>query len=260
VAGLEAAAPITADSVATALASDLALHAADLGGESVTSGDAFLIITGLPLPAMNGVLLLRDAVRVPDVDRLLDSIAARGLPHCLQVRPRSAPALSELTRRRGLVESEPEPLMVLEGISDAVERAAVHRTLSIRVLEPGEYSLHASVGAAGFGAPPELFEAMVTPKVLARRGVRAYIGTVDGAAVTTAVGVTNRDHVGVFSVATPPEHRGRGYGAAVTARAVLDGFSDGAAYAHLQSSAAGLSVYERLGFRTLETWAIWTTA
>lgn len=259
-AGPEAPAPITADSVAAALASDLALHASDLGGQAVTSGDAVLIITGLPLAAMNGVMLLRDAARDSDVDRLLDRVAARGLPHCLQVRPHSAAAMSELARRRGMVESEPEPLMVLEGLSDAAERAAARRELSIRVLEPGEYSLHAAVGAAGFDAPPELFEAMVTPKVLARRGVRAYVGIVDGTAVTTAVGVTNGDHVGIFSVATPPEHRGRGFGAAVTARAVLDGFSDGAAYAHLQSSAAGLSVYERLGFRTLETWAIWTTA
>jgi predicted GNAT family acetyltransferase len=50
-------------------------------------------------------------------------------------------------------------------------------------------------------------------------------------------------------VATPPEHRGKGYGAAVTARAVLEGFGQGADLAGLQASALGEPVYRRMGFR-----------
>ena len=61
-------------------------------------------------------------------------------------------------------------------------------------------------------------------------------------------------HVGVFNIATPPEHRGRGYGRAVTARVVADGVRAGARTAYLQASPMGLGVYQRMGFRTGETW------
>lgn len=57
--------------------------------------------------------------------------------------------------------------------------------------------------------------------------------------------------------ATPPENRGHGYGAAITARAVRDGFTSGARFAWLHSSPEGFGVYEKLGFRTVEEWGPW---
>ena len=44
-------------------------------------------------------------------------------------------------------------------------------------------------------------------------------------------------------------------GASVTARIVVDGGRLGAHTAYLQSSPMGVGVHERLGFRTIETWA-----
>ena len=53
--------------------------------------------------------------------------------------------------------------------------------------------------------------------------------------MTTAIGFTAGDS-GVFNVGTRPEHRGRGYGAAITSRVVSDGFAAGSELAFLQSS------------------------
>jgi GNAT superfamily N-acetyltransferase len=58
-------------------------------------------------------------------------------------------------------------------------------------------------------------------------------------------------------VATPEEHRGHGFGGAVTAHAVEAGRSEGARGAYLQSSPMGLPVYQRLGFVTVERWRQW---
>ena len=55
---------------------------------------------------------------------------------------------------------------------------------------------------------------------------------------------------------TPPQHRGRGYGAAITAQVVRDGFRAGARFAWLQSSALGRPVYRRLGFRDVESYVL----
>lgn len=91
-------------------------------------------------------------------------------------------------------------------------------------------------------------------------GLRMYVGTVDEVPVTTALSVpTSGDSVGIFNVATPPAHRGHGYGAAVTAAAIADGMAAGARWSWLQSSPEGVGVYERLGFRTVESWAMWVS-
>src|SRR6476659_7421379 len=83
-----------------------------------------------------------------------------------------------------------------------------------------------------------------------------YLGRVAGRDVSTSVGLTLGNDVGLFGVATPPEHRGRGYGAALTAAAARDGFAAGADLAWLQSSRLGLPVYRRLGFREVETYVL----
>jgi predicted GNAT family acetyltransferase len=126
--------------------------------------------------------------------------------------------------------------------------------LVIRALLPEEARLHANLAAAGFEAPEEYFRSLMTPAVLSAMGACCYVGEVDGERVTTSFAVTLGDFVGIFNVATPPAHRRRGYGAAVSARAVRDGLNNGARWAWLQSSSAGYPVYERLGFRTAESW------
>ena len=113
--------------------------------------------------------------------------------------------------------------------------------------------------ASGFEAPEQLFRQLATADVLGVPGVRCYVGEVGGHAVTTGIGVTQGDWVGVFNIATPQLHRRRGYGAAITARAVADGLAAGARWSWLQSSPLGFATYGRLGFRTIETWPCWVS-
>ena len=158
-----------------------------------------------------------------------------------------------------VIEDVPTPLMAVERGTAALAKAAEHPGLSIQTLDRSEWRLLARLSAEGFEEPVEMFERFVPPAAWGIPGFRAYIGSVDGEPVTTALGSTYGACVGIFNVATPARHRGRGYGAAITARAVVDGFESGASVAYLQSSAMGLKVYERLGFHTLETWSVWLT-
>jgi len=157
---------------------------------------------------------------------------------------------------RGMIRQEDDPLMVLE--NPAMLGPAQHVAgLAIRQLNPGEAQRHVTVAAAGFATGEEPFQQLVTPGVLGLPGVRCYLGEVGVHPVTTAIGVTLGAYVGIFNVATPPAQRRRGYGAAVTARAVTDGLAAGAAWSWLQSSPPGRRVYERLGFQTIEAWHTW---
>jgi ribosomal protein S18 acetylase RimI-like enzyme len=63
---------------------------------------------------------------------------------------------------------------------------------------------------------------------------------------------------GVYYVATPPEHRGRGAAAAATAFVTNEAFRHGATTVSLQSSPMGHGVYERLGFIQYESYRRFT--
>lgn len=218
-------------------------------------GGAVAGATGIRLPSFNGVWAYDVRVEPEAIDRFLDRIASVGLPHCLQVREETAEVLAGLAARRGMTPDEEIPLMVLdrrEGSADAGPPE-----LKIRELSPGERPVHTAVAAAGFEIDEEYFDRLITPEVAALPGARCYVGEVEGEAVTTGYGLTRGEWVGIFNIATPPEHRRRGYGAAVTAQAVRDGFAHGASWAWLQSSPSGLPVYERLGFRTVSRWSCW---
>jgi N-acetylglutamate synthase len=212
--------------------------------------------TGAPMPTLNGAWSIAAGPAAAAVGALLDQVATTGLPYCLQARPGAQEAAAAVAAARGMAEAGPIPLMAL---ADPAALAAAQQAagLAIRVLTAAEASLHIETAAAGFGAPPAAVAALATPEFFALPGIRYYVGEVGGEAVTTGMSLPTGAGLAILSVATVPGHTRRGYGAAVTARAVADGLADGAQFAWLQSSAAGYGVYERLGFTTSETWRCW---
>ncbi|MFN8516116.1 MAG: GNAT family N-acetyltransferase [Thermomicrobiales bacterium] len=104
---------------------------------------------------------------------------------------------------------------------------------------------------------PELqpFQAgrLFTPPVLGG-DYRLWLGYAEGRPVTCAIAQVSAGVVGVHLVATLPEARGRGYGAAITARATSTAPDLPAV---LQASDLGRPVYERIGFRVHSRFDLW---
>ncbi len=250
---------ITAGEAAGALLASWRTLAAGVSDAWVDGDDdAMAVVTGIAVPTLNGVWVGGDIVDASTVSGLLDEVAATGLPHCLGARPGVVPELSATALVRGMVrQAQDTPLMVLDPAGTADLPMAGAEGLSLRILSPEEVPLHWEVAAAGFGEPLEAFRLMTPPAILGMDGVRCYVGELEGRPVVTGLGVTIGSSVAVFNIATLDGHRRRGFGAAVTARAVADGLEHGARWAWLQSSDAGYGVYERLGFRTVERWATW---
>jgi ribosomal protein S18 acetylase RimI-like enzyme len=226
------------------------------GGWARSADGVVAAVTGVPLPTLNGVWVGSMQADPGVVADLLDRVAATGLPHCLQARPDAAPLLADLMATRGMAVAEEIPLMVIDE-PDALSTLPATDGLTIRVLAPAEADQHARVAAAGFEAPVEHFLQLMTPEVLDLPGLRCYLGELDDEPATTGLGVTIGSYVAIFNIATPPPHRRRGLAAALTARAVEDGFENGATWSWLQSSEAGYELYERLGFRTVARWPCW---
>ncbi len=230
----------------------LLADAADLGWVRRANG-VTLVLTKVPVATLNGVWATAAGARPEEIDAGLDDVAAHRLPYCIQARPPCHAAAAVVANRREMVAAPEIPLMVAVGPVSVTEP----RELAIRRLEVGESRLHAELAGAAFEAPPGLFATIITETTLALPAVRGYVGEVGGVPVATAIAATIGDAVAVFNVATAAEHRGRGYGAAVTARAISDGRAAGGTWSWLQSTEPASRVYTRLGFATLEHWSCW---
>lgn len=206
-----------------------------------------------PIPQFNGAWVVEDSQEA--VDALPGAIAeveAAGAHPWVQTR-----SGHHRTRRAGfdlgLTRSERIPGMVMQ----PGELAVPPSDLEIGPIADADIHETNEILATCFEAPKELFDRFCGGLVRLE-GASWYVGRIDGKVVSTAVGFTLDDATGVFNVATPPEHRGRGYGAALTSRAVRDGFEGGSDLAFLQSSDSGHRVYHRLGFRDVEEYILLT--
>lgn len=108
--------------------------------------------------------------------------------------------------------------------------------------------------SAGYGFPAALL-ASGLPRLLDH--VEASVARIGGLPAAAAVVVRRGGDAGVFMVATAPELRGRGAAAAVVHHALVHARDRGCTTSTLQSSAAGRSVYARLGYADLGTYLLW---
>jgi ribosomal protein S18 acetylase RimI-like enzyme len=222
-------------------------------------GGLLAIVSGIPLAMCNGIWAQDEFPSVEIFRELLDHVISSGLAFSVQLRPGADPEILALVAARGLVQGKPIPLMVLNDPS-ALVSAQDQSELVLRALDHDEIDTHITLVADTFGIPHDIASQFMTEEFCQRPEVTCYVGELDSVVVTTGLGMVTGNSVGIFNIATPPEYRGRGYGAAVTARAAADGFAQGADVAWLQASPMGFPVYERLGFVTPEYWDSWLSA
>ncbi|CAN5221231.1 hypothetical protein BH18ACT12_BH18ACT12_17300 [soil metagenome] len=208
-------------------------------------GHARLLFPSVPFRLFNGVVV--ESQRCSGIADSIREIEERGLPCGVQVRAGRHPDVEEEAAELGLTEKTPMPGMTVSPDEFADVRVSA---LEIIRVEDEDGLADAARTTAG---PLESMLALYAPGVLRLEGNSVYVGRVDGETVTTAIGYQTGREVAIFSVATPPEHRRRGYGAAITAHAAREGFENGADLAWLQSSTMAESVYRALGFRQVET-------
>ncbi len=206
-----------------------------------------LVATQIPAAFFNGAYTTR---RVADPDAVVaDAIsfmAEHRVPWLMWVREGVDDALLAAGRRAGLRDAGGPPGMVLPSIGgvpvppDGFEVAIVSDAVSLA-------SFH-DVGARGYEMPLEVFQSFITIDAIGGPDVVAVIGSVDGTAVSVAFACMSGTTIGIYGVATPTEHRRRGYGEAITWAAIEAGVALGGDHAVLQASDLGAPVYRSMGF------------
>lgn len=168
------------------------------------------------------------AGRHPTVERALSALGH----HVLLVRPMMVAPVDALVARPVAVDVRPV-------VTDA--DLAAYQACQVR----------------GFGSDPALAPAQTPWEAVRQPGACYMVAWADDEPVACAAATTVCATAGVFGVATVPEHRGRGYGSAVTAAAVRASAALGARVAWLQASEMGTPVYRAMGFRPVDQWVVW---
>jgi ribosomal protein S18 acetylase RimI-like enzyme len=86
---------------------------------------------------------------------------------------------------------------------------------------------------------------------------QGYVGYANGRAVTTAAAVITGDVIGLYSVATLPQHRRLGFAEAIMRQVIGQAQrSQSVSRMVLQATSSGFSLYEAMGYRTVTSFDV----
>jgi ribosomal protein S18 acetylase RimI-like enzyme len=228
------------------------------GGEVVEIDNLVACFTNLPVSYLNWAMAigmpgdptiaLRDA-QAEFVRRGYDSFG-------IELEVGRFPKLKAAVRERGHRRIQLEPALALR-ISELANGPLSSEFAIERVQDAEALQAAAAVDAAVFGSDPETAIRFPGPRILGRDDVTLLIARAGEEVVGQALGWLLEGTVGVFGVAVGEPFRGRGLGSALTIAAVRE-LADRADVAWLKATPAGKSVYERLGFRVVSWWEVWS--
>ncbi len=134
-------------------------------------------------------------------------------------------------------------------------------TIEVRKVNDRETrSSFAEITSICFDIPYLISRAVYLREEAWNRGYEGYVGYIDGKPVAIIAIVASADAIGIYSLATLPTYRRRGYGEALlrAARAEVARRTGLSQYV-LQSTEAGYELYKRMGFRDVTKFSVYLT-
>jgi GNAT superfamily N-acetyltransferase len=163
----------------------------------------------------------------------------------------------QIFERHGLRHTVDLPGMVAERILPPV-KPLPHLEIR-RVGDLATRDAFCAIGSVCFHVPVPWFREVFDNDSVWDRFI-GWVGYADGEPVSTAATVIGGGAVGVYNVATMPEHQKRGDGETVMRHAVAEAQRrHGIERTILQSTPAGHRLYQRMGFRTVTNIAVYAS-
>jgi ribosomal protein S18 acetylase RimI-like enzyme len=159
-----------------------------------------------------------------------------------------------LLRKRNLYQAVELPGLFAEDVLPSIRE--LPRMELRRVCEGPVKDAFCAIGSTCFNVPLAWF-CEVFDNHTVWNDFAAYVGYVDGDPIATAATVIGGGVVGVYNVATMPGRRRGGYGEAVMRHALEQARREhGLSRTILQSTPQGFEMYQRMGYRTVTSIAV----
>ena len=178
------------------------------------------------------------------VDGYVDAVEERGLDAILFVGD-DAPHLVNAALARGLTAAGAVPMMVWR--RDALISTGARRA---RQVTEDEIPAVNTVVADAFSLAEDAVQRTMPPSLLAA-GADVWIVEEDGAIAGSGTFVRSGDHVAIYCMATGAAFQRRGIGRALLETAMGHYLEQGVTTFTLEATAAGLRLYEQIGFETV---------
>ena len=214
------------------------------------------IATGSSSPSFN-LALSDETLHDPQaaLDAAEDRFGGAGLRWLLKLQPELDRDLIVHARRRG-IELDEEPVYAMPIRPWAATAALTPASpLSISVATPDTIDDAVHCFADAFDADPGEISRELGPNLLTVPTFTVFVGYLAGEPVASSMLATTRGVglAGIYSVATRPAQRGRGFGTALTAAALAEAAGQGYDTAVLEPSPSGAALYRRMGFEPFTT-------
>lgn len=184
---------------------------------------------------------------VPDaeLDRILQTLRDTGVDTII-VAPCECSDLKDRLAQRGIETVGQVPCM--ERPAGPFDSPAPFKA---RKATSAEMDAVMDVSARAFSLDFDKTRRSIPAAFLEDEGNEVWLVEEDGVILGTGVFMRTDDHLGVYVMATPEEHRGRGVGTAVLQSAIEHHQERGLKFSTLGATEMGYLIYEKLGFRTV---------
>lgn len=219
--------------------------------ELIDDGRIFGVMSHVPIPFFSGIASTNLAAE--EVADVVEMFRAKGCAFRWWITPITQPrGLDAILEANGMRHAYDAPGMAAD-LATARLDVPLPAGVTIRRLRTAEELAHwQRVFVSAFSRPEEEGKVWRDAYALCGFGDGAawmhFVAFLDGKAVATTSVLIDGGLAGIYFVATLPEARGRGIGAAVTRAAMRFARDRGATQAALQASELGYGVYRSLGF------------
>jgi len=218
--------------------------------ERVEPGGCLRVLTKAAHPLGN-VVITGDETSAEELAEAIGPLCAEPVPSAVILAGGHDPELAAQLQPNGFALAETMPLMTVT--PDMLNTSDMPDEYELVEVTPDQHDQWLAALVSGYELPANLgryFAPLGAIPKLEPGSVRYYAAEANNEFGAVCMTWDHAGAVGVYCVATRPEHRRRGLGGHLTAESVQRAWSDGPQLALLQSSAMGRSTYERLGFTT----------
>lgn len=216
--------------------------------------EGWLTITGEPIPDLNGGLVDRGENDKSVFRDFVSAIRARGFGGFILLTAAAEQRLAPLARDLGLTVAGPSPLMTYEPTKPPAPSDSYRVDV---VKDRRSLDTFTDLMARGYEVPVDTWRRLITERSLDDPAIAHLIASSGGEPYSCGSTIQTGSSVGIWNMATPPEHQGKGAGRALLLHALRSQMMRGSRLFYLLASEAGRHLYQQVGFRTIDEATAW---